>query len=199
MTRLLLWRHGQTRWNAEGRVQGQTDVELSEIGRAQAVAAAPRLAALHPDLIVSSDLRRAADTAAALAAVTGIKVEYDTRLRERHHGVWEGLTGDEIAAGWPAERERWKAGLPVGGGLDVEELDELGKRTVDALQEIADRAPGATVVVASHGASIRRGTAVILGWPESAARTLLPIGNCHWVDLRLDPVRGWQLRAYNTS
>jgi probable phosphoglycerate mutase len=199
VTRLVLWRHGQTAWNAEGRVQGQTDVELSEIGRAQAAAAAPRLAALHPDLIVSSDLRRAADTSAALAAVTGIKVEYDARLRERHHGVWEGLTGAEIAARWPVEKERWRSGLTVGGGLGVEEFDELGKRVVDAMQDVAGRAAGATIVVTSHGAAIRRGTVAILGWPESAARTLAPIGNCHWVDLRLDPERGWQLRAYNAS
>lgn len=197
MTRLLLWRHGQTAWNAEGRVQGQTDIEL-DVGRGQAEAAAPRLAAQHPDLIVSSDLRRAADTAGALAAVTGLPVEYDARLRERHHGLWEGLTGDEIASRWPEQADRWRSGQAV-RGLDVEELDGLSKRVVGALQDIAGRAPGATIVVASHGASIRRATATILGWPESAARTLMAIGNCHWVDLRLDPKRGWQLRAYNAG
>jgi probable phosphoglycerate mutase len=198
VTRLLLWRHGQTAWNAEGRVQGQTDIELSDVGRSQAEAAAPRLAALHPDLIVSSDLRRASDTAGALAAITGLPVEYDARLRERHHGLWEGLTGEEIARHWPEQAERWRGGLAV-QGLDVEELDELGKRVVGALQDVAGRAPGATIVVASHGASIRRATAAILGWPDSAARTLAAIANCHWVDLRLDPKRGWQLRAYNAG
>jgi broad specificity phosphatase PhoE len=197
VTRLLLWRHGQTEWNAEGRVQGQSDIDLSDVGRAQAEAAAPRLAAQHPDLIVSSDLRRAANTAGALAAVTGLSVAYDARLRERRHGVWEGLTRADIVERWPAEAERWAAGLSV--GLDVEELDELGKRVVTALQDIAGRAPGATIVVASHGAALRRATGVLLGWPDQATRTLGVLSNCHWVDLRLDAKRGWQLRAYNTG
>jgi len=87
--------------------------------------------------------------------------------------------------------------LPV--GLDIEEPDELGKRVVTALQDVAGRAPGATIVVASHGAAIRRATGVLLGWPDAATRTLGAISNCHWVDLRLDTRRGWQLRAYNTS
>src|SRR5690606_19337304 len=81
--RLILWRHGQTAWNVTGRVQGQTDVDLDETGVAQAAATAPRVAQYRPDLIVSSDLRRAARTAAALADVTGLPVEYDARLRER--------------------------------------------------------------------------------------------------------------------
>jgi len=197
MTRLLLWRHGQTAWNAAGRVQGQTDIDLTDLGRAQAEAAAPKLAEQHPDLIVSSDLRRAADTAAALAAITGLPVALDARLRERHHGIWEGLTNTEITSRWPAEAERWRAGLPV--GLNIEEPDELGKRVVTALQDIAGRAPGATIVVTSHGAAIRRATGVLLGWPDPATRTLGAIANCHWVDLRLDPRRGWQLRAYNAG
>jgi glucosyl-3-phosphoglycerate phosphatase len=198
VTRLLLWRHGQTAWNAGRRVQGQTDTELSDVGRGQAEAAARRLAELHPDLIVSSDLRRAADTAAALAAITGLDVEYDSRLRERHHGIWEGLTDVEIAERWPEENECWRSGLPV-RGLGVEDLDEVGKRVVSALQDVVSRAPGSTIVVASHGAAIRRSAPALLGWPEPVIRTLGAISNCHWADLRLDPERGWQLRAYNAG
>jgi glucosyl-3-phosphoglycerate phosphatase len=198
VTRLLLWRHGQTDWNATGRVQGQLNSDLSDVGRGQAEAAAGRLAAYHPDLLISSDLRRAADTAAALSAVTGLDVEYDGRLRERHHGVWQGLTGTEIAARWPEQYERWRAGLPV-RGLGVEDLDEVGKRMVDGLQDAAARAPGGTVVLASHGAAIRRSVGAMLGWPEPVVRTLGAIANCHWVELRLDAKRGWQLRAYNAG
>ena len=73
MTRLIVWRHGNTDWNAANRVQGQTDVPLNELGRDQARAAAPLLAALRPDAIVASDLSRAAETAAALAALTGLR------------------------------------------------------------------------------------------------------------------------------
>ena len=198
MTRLLLWRHGLTDWNATGRVQGQLNSDLSDVGRGQAEVAAGRLAAYHPDLLISSDLRRAADTAAALSAITGLDVEYDVRLRERHHGVWQGLTGVEISARWPEEYERWRAGLPV-RGLGVEDLDEVGKRMVDAMQDAAARAPGGTVVLASHGAAIRRSAGAMLGWPEPVVRTLGAIGNCHWVELRLDAKRGWQLRAYNAG
>jgi len=63
MTRLIVWRHGRTEWNLAGRVQGQTDIPLDDVGVAQAVQVAPRLAALHPDVLVASDLRRASDTA----------------------------------------------------------------------------------------------------------------------------------------
>ena len=90
VTRLLPWRHGETEWNAAGRVQGQLDPELSDVGRAQAAVAAPRLAEQRPDAIVASDLRRAADTAAVLAALTGLEVTLDARLRERFHGEWQG-------------------------------------------------------------------------------------------------------------
>jgi broad specificity phosphatase PhoE len=198
VTRLLLWRHGQTDWNAAGRVQGQLDSNLTDLGRRQAETAAARLAAYHPDLLISSDLRRAADTAAALAGLTGLGVEYDPRLRERHYGRWQGLSGPEIGAGWPAEYERWRAGQQV-RGVGVEDLDEVGKRVVDGLQDAAGRAPGGTVVLASHGAAIRRGVIAMLGWPEPVVRTIGTISNCHWVELRLDPARGWQLRAYNAS
>ncbi|NJC71678.1 histidine phosphatase family protein [Planosporangium thailandense] len=198
MTRLLLWRHGQTAWNAANRVQGQLDVDLSAAGRAQAQAAAARLAELHPDLIVASDLRRAADTAAALAAVTGLDVTYDARLRERHYGEWQGLTNPEITARWPEESERWRAGLPV-PEFGIEDLDEVGKRVTAALQDVCAANAGATIVVASHGSAIRRGVVTLLGWPDSVLRTLGIMDNCHWVELRLDTRRGWQLRAYNAG
>jgi glucosyl-3-phosphoglycerate phosphatase len=198
VTRLVLWRHGQTDWNAAGRVQGQLDSDLSDVGRGQAEQAARRLAAYHPDLLISSDLRRAADTAGALSAVTGLDVEYDARLRERHHGLWQGLVGTEIAARWPAEYALWRAGRPV-PGLGIEDLDDVGKRMVDAMQDAAARAPGGTVVLVSHGAAVRRSVGALLGWPELVVRTLGAISNCHWVELRLAAERGWQLRAYNAG
>ena len=97
MTRLIVWRHGNTDWNAGNRVQGQTDIPLNELGREQAAAAAAMLAALKPDAIVASDLQRAARTAAALAALTGLPVRTDARLRERYFGQWQGLTMTEVA------------------------------------------------------------------------------------------------------
>jgi glucosyl-3-phosphoglycerate phosphatase len=195
---LIVWRHGQTVWNAEGRIQGQLDTELSETGVGQAAAAARRLALLRPDAIVSSDLRRAADTAAALAAVTGLTVRYDPRLRERHFGAWQGLTGAEAAARHPEEYARWQAGQPV-DGCGVESRDELAKRAAVALQEAADLAPGGTVVAVMHGGSAKHGVAALLGWPEEVLSGFAALGNCRWMELRHDAVRGWQLRGHNLS
>ena len=89
MRRLVIWRHGRTTWNAEHRFQGQSDVPLDAVGVEQARRAAVELAALKPSVIVSSDLQRARDTAAALAAVTGLEVNLDRRLRETYEKcIW---------------------------------------------------------------------------------------------------------------
>jgi broad specificity phosphatase PhoE len=197
-TRLIVWRHGNTDWNAGGRVQGQTDVPLNDLGRAQAAEAATLLAAKRPDAIVASDLCRAADTAAALAAVTGQTVRHDERLRERFFGAWQGLTTAEVAVQRPDEFARWKAGENVVGG-DVETLDDLGKRVADGLQDAARLAPGGVVVAATHGAAARQGIGQLLGWPVAQVRTLRPLQNCHWVELTLSDGGDWQLAAYNVG
>ena len=197
MTRLILWRHGQSAWNVNDRVQGQTDVELSDLGREQAAAAATRLAALKPDVLVSSDLKRAADTAAALAKVTGLPVQYDERLRERFFGDWQGMTLTEVAERWPDQYTRWRKGEGL-AEANIEDLDMLAKRVAAALQEaVADAGPGSTIVAATHGGAARHGVAALLGWPGRVARTLGGLDNCHWSELRFDQVRGWQLRAHN--
>ena len=198
MTRLIVWRHGNTDWNAADRVQGQSDVELNDLGRDQAVEAAPLLAALRPDAIVSSDLRRARDTAQALAALTGLPVKTDHRLRERHYGRWQGLLISEILERFPEEFARWRAGEPDPGG-EVESLEALGKRMGEALQEAADTHRGGTVVVATHGGGARQGCGHLLGWPPEILRAIGPLQNCHWTELRHDDVRGWQLRAHNVG
>jgi glucosyl-3-phosphoglycerate phosphatase len=198
VTRLVLWRHGLTRWNSEERMQGHEDVELSATGRAQARAAAPALAEPRPDLIVSSDLHRAADTAAELAALTGRPVEYDERLRERCYGDWQGLRLTEIERLWPEEYARWRAGAVV-GACGVEDLAEVGARVRASLLDAAERAAGGTVVLVGHGGAMRYGLVAVLGWPQTSVRTLAVIGNCHWVELRHDAARGWQLRAYNVA
>ena len=199
MTRLIIWRHGNTDWNAGNRVQGQTDVPLNDLGRQQAVDAAELLLRLRPAMIVASDLRRAADTAAALAALAGLPVRYDERLRERYFGPWQGLTMAEVKRTRPEEHARWQAGADVVGGA-VETLDDLGKRVAEALQTAADLAPpGGTVVVATHGAAARQGIGHLLGWPQEQLRTLRALQNCHWVELTHDSERGWQVAAYNVG
>jgi broad specificity phosphatase PhoE len=196
MTRLIVWRHGNTDWNGDNRVQGQIDTPLNDLGREQAAAAAPLLAALRPDAIVGSDLSRAADTAAALSALTGLPVRTDPRLRERHYGLWQGLTMTEVAERFPVEYTPWRAGAQD-PGCEIETLDDLGKRVGDALQEAADAVPGGTIVVATHGGAARQGCGHLLGWSPEVVRTIGGLQNCHWTELRHDDIRGWQLRAYN--
>ena len=108
--RIIIWRHGRTAWNLAGRVQGQTDVPLDDIGREQAREAAARLASLQPTRIVTSDLSRARETADELGQLTGLTVETDVRLRERSFGVREGLTMTEAWEQFPEHMARWAAG-----------------------------------------------------------------------------------------
>ena len=198
MTRLVVWRHGNTDWNASGRVQGQTDISLNDLGQEQAHVAARLLAGLRPDAIVASDLRRAADTAAALAALTSLPVRTDVRLRERYFGRWQGLQLTEAAERYPDEYARWRAGDPD-PGAGIETLDDLGKRLGSALQEAADTVPGGTVVVATPGGAARQGIGQLLGWEPAVLRTVDSLRNCHWTELWHDDVRGWHLRAHNVG
>jgi glucosyl-3-phosphoglycerate phosphatase len=198
VTRLFLWRHGQTEWNAINRVQGHADVALDDIGRAQAVAAAIVLAQEHPDAIVSSDLRRAADTAQALAAQTGLPVHFDARLREQYFGDWQGMTSAELSAAYPADHDRWRHGQAV-HGYGIEDREDLVKRVAAGARDAVARADGGTVVIVTHGGSAKYVLADMLGWPPEILAKVVGLANCHWTELRHDPVRGWVLRAHNVG
>lgn len=197
MTRLLLWRHGRTGWNQSRRIQGQTDTELDEAGIRQAELAAPRLAACRPDLIVSSDLRRASATADVLAALTGLPVELDARLRERHFGSWQGKLAAEVPAKQPIDYLRLGT-TTDGANSGIETLADLAERVGPAVRDATKRAAGGTVVLVTHGISARVGTGILLGWPPELWHTLSALGNCRVTDLRLSPERGWQLHGHNT-
>ena len=122
--RLVMLRHGQTAFNFGSRMQGQLDTELTELGRAQAVAAAEALAKHQPLLIVSSDLRRAYETAVALQERTGLRVRADDRLRETHLGDWQGMTHTEI----DADSARCPAGVARRRQLGAARRGEPGRR-----------------------------------------------------------------------
>jgi glucosyl-3-phosphoglycerate phosphatase len=190
--RLVLWRHGQTQWNADGRFQGQSDIPLDAVGEHQAERAARLLAALRPDAIVSSDLGRAMATAAPLARLTGLSVTTDKDLRERYGGLWEGLSDTEIRTRWPAEHAAW---TPPGGETSAVVADRAGA----ALARIADGlAPGTLVVVVSHGAAIRLGAARLLGFPEDLWGAVGPLANCAWSVLGRRRTR-WRLLEHNAG
>jgi probable phosphoglycerate mutase len=199
VTRLILWRHGRTAWNHEGRTQGQADPDLDDVGLAQAAATAPALKSMDPDLIVSSDLLRATRTAGFLVELTGLPLALDKRLRERHFGRWQGLTGDEIAQRHPQEWAAVQSGEPDPDPT-IEPLAELGRRAGAALTEIADRVGAAgTAVVVTHGGVVRAGAATLLGLPQPRWRVLGVLANCAVTDLRLSPTRGWTLQAHNLT
>jgi glucosyl-3-phosphoglycerate phosphatase len=188
--RLVLWRHGQTAWNAERRFQGHSDISLDETGHEQARDAARYLAAMHPDAIFSSDLGRAAETAAYLGELTGLPVQLDKDLRERGGGVWEGLTDREIREGYPQAYAEW---MPPDG----EPVSAVADRVTAALQRIADNLNGSLAVVVSHGAAINLGISRLLGLPERT-RVLGPLGNCSWSVL--GQRRGnWRLLEHNVG
>ena len=190
--RLVLWRHGQTQWNAEGRFQGQSDIPLDAVGEQQADRAARLLAGLRPTAIVSSDLGRAMATAAPLARLTGLTVTTDKDLRERYGGLWEGLTDSEIRARYPADHAVW---LPPEGESSAAVADRAGA----ALERIAaGMAPGTLVVVVSHGAAIRLGAARLLGFPEDLWGAVGPLANCAWSILGRRRSR-WRLLEHNAG
>ena len=188
----MLWRHGQTIWNAESRFQGQTDIPLDETGEAQAEHAARRLATLRPAAIISSDLIRASNTAAPLARLTGLTVRLDKELRERSGGSWEGLTDKEIAERYPAERATWN---PPDGESTTAVADRVGA----TLRRIADSlADDSLAVVVSHGAALRLGMARMLGLGEEVFGVLGPLSNCSWSVLGLRYNR-WRLLEHNAG
>lgn len=173
IVRLVLWRHGQTTYNAERRFQGQSDVPLNAVGLAQAEEAAPYLAALKPDAIFASDLSRAATTASTLARLTGLQVQLDKDLRERGAGSWEGLTAVEIAERFPEEYAAW---APPDGETSAAVAD----RAEAAMHRIADSLTGGGLaVVVGHGGCLSFGAARLLGIGDEL-RALGPFGNCRW-------------------
>ena len=197
--RIVLWRHGRTEWNATGRFQGQTDIDLDEIGRAQAWQSARRLAALEPDLLISSDLRRTRDTMAALAEITGKPLQLDDRLRETFAGEWQGLTGAEIASRYPEEYKAWRAGDPllkVGGG---ETRQDVAERMAAAVRDIAARlADDGLAVLTTHGGAARLGIAALIGMPLERFTNIGGLSNGSWSMLR-DTDQGWVLVEHNAG
>jgi glucosyl-3-phosphoglycerate phosphatase len=195
---VLVWRHGQTAWNAQRRFQGQLDIALDDLGRAQAARAAALLAGFAPSAIVSSDLVRARETAQALADVTGLPIATDPRLREIDVGVWQGLTFDEVSERFPVEAAQWRDGGDGrrGGG---ESLVEVGARAVaavdDALLNLAD---GGTLVVVTHGAAGRAIVASMIGLPTPLWRSLGSLANCCW-SLMGEAASGWRLFDHNAG
>ena len=206
MSRLVLLRHGRTEWNDAGRAQGHADVPLDEVGHAQAKEVAPVLAALAPVALWSSDLLRASQTAAAVAAETGLEPVLDARLREFDIGPNRtGLTSEQYAAAFPDEHTALLAG-DIDAIPGRETHDDVLARFVPALRAYADTLrPGETGIVVSHGAALRVAVPEFLGWGADPAEGLGVLANCGWVELAhgagtwlgSGQLPRWRLTAWN--
>jgi broad specificity phosphatase PhoE len=193
--RLVLVRHGESVWNAERRVQGQSCAGLSDLGRQQAERVGAALAARWPDaVLVASDLPRCRDTAAPAAAGLGATVHHDPVLRERAFGRWEGWTREDLLARDGDRFRRWRAG-------DATVLTEVGAEPDQVLQARAGGAfagllgiggggpawpetvaTAGTIIAVTHGGTIFHGLVALLGLD---ARRLGPLDNASVTELVL--------------
>jgi glucosyl-3-phosphoglycerate phosphatase len=196
--RLILWRHGRTEWNASGRFQGQLDPPLDEQGRNEAALAAPYLVAsgLAPGetVVISSDLSRAAATAATLTALLGVPLHLDPRLREHGMGSWEGLTRAEVAQKFPDQYADWTSGRPVRGRRG-EEPDAVADRAMAALADLPE-APVAVIV--THGGTAGRLMERLLDLGADHRRMFGPLANCAWSELVAQSGR-WRIVRHNAT
>jgi glucosyl-3-phosphoglycerate phosphatase len=214
--RLVMLRHGQTEWNAGSRMQGQLDTDLTDLGRDQAVAAAEVLAKRQPLVIVSSDLRRALDTAVELGERAGLPVLVDTRLRETHLGDWQGLTHREVDDLAPGARLAWRDNArwaPHGGESRIDVAERSLPLVTELVAEQTDWGaddPDRPVVLVAHGGLIAALTAALLGLPVDNWPILGGMGNASWVqlsghstdpDARRPGPKGirWRLDVWNAS
>ncbi len=199
LKRIVLWRHGRTEWNAQNRWQGQSDIPLDIIGKAQAEAAAEKLARLQPSMIVSSDLMRAAKTAEYLSHVTGVEVVEDKRLRETNGGIWEGLTYAEIDDQHGDYLRKWQQDISVPAGVSGETRGDVAARVIEAISEYAKVATG-TLVVATHGGSARAATLELLGLPMKHHNSFKVLSNAGWLVLDRDETHQiWRISDYNVT
>jgi len=181
-------RHGQTAWNAEQRYQGHSDLDLDAVGRREAVALGERLAGERIDGALSSDLGRAWQTAEAILAHHACDLCAEPRLREISMGAWEGMTYDEIRAQDPERLGQWVEdpwGVAPSGG---ETLAEMAQRIEALLDELVLRSAEETLLLVSHGGTLRVLLCLALGMPPQN----------HW-RLRLDPASLSEVCLYSVG
>jgi probable phosphoglycerate mutase len=151
-TRVLAIRHGETAWNVDTRIQGQLDIPLNDTGHWQAERLAAALADEGIDVIYSSDLQRAHQTAQAIGRVTGLPVHTDAGLRERGFGSFQGHTYQEISERWPEASERWRRReTDFSPGENGESLRVFYDRCVSVATRLVAAHPGQSVALVAHG------------------------------------------------
>jgi len=199
--RVVLWRHGQTDWNVENRFQGHSDIPLNKVGQYQASEAAQVLAALRPDRIISSDLIRAQETAAALAALTDITVEINPNLRETDGGLWEGKLASENRATHGELFANWYEGGDEPAGVTGERRSDVAKRAVAVIEKETTNFSG-TIVFVTHGGTVRSVLGSILKLPIAQWGVIGGLSNACWSILELTKHHTgsrWYLAEHNAG
>ena len=166
--KLILVRHGETDWNKAQRFQGQANMALNKTGRRQAAALAAALRQAEVNAILASDLQRAQETAHPIAAVFGLPVQLEPRVREMAFGAWEGLSYSQIQQQFPDGLAAWQEDAlhvsPPGG----ETLMQVTERVQAALSDLADTYRDRTVVLVTHGGPLRLLLCLALGLAPQA-------------------------------
>ena len=201
--KIVFWRHGRTPWNAEQRFQGQTDIDLDEVGTGQALRAAGMLATLEPSMIIASDLLRARATAEPLARILGLDVTLDAGLRETFAGEWEGLTRPQLESGYGELLASWSSGADIRPGVTGETRREVAARMAEAVERALEGVgAGQVLVVVTHGGAARAGIGQMLELPAEHWAVLGVLTNCSWSVL-VENVSGqgtpWRLQEYNAG
>ncbi len=168
MTRIILVRHGQTEWNRVERVRGQVDIALDAHGLTQAAATASRIAEQWaPVAVYCSPLRRARQTAAAIAERLALPVTDAEGMNDMNFGEWQGLSPKEIAERWPDKAQAWQASPETVTFPGGESLDSLRDRAMPALRAIMAHHAGQEVVVVGHTVVNRVVLCAVLGLDNS--------------------------------
>lgn len=194
VTELVLVRHGETDWNAQGRIQGQLDIPLNATGLAQAAAVGARLREQHFDAVYASDLQRAMQTARPVVQGVEREIRREPRLRERHFGALQGLTGEEAqqqqSRVWQAYKSRGPQ-ADLGGG---ESLLVFSRRVVDFIDQVLQAHAGGRVLLISHGGVLDMAYRHATGMPLGIQRDF-PIYNAS-VNVLLRNGARWDIAAW---
>jgi probable phosphoglycerate mutase len=196
-THLIAIRHGETEWNCVGRFQGHLNSELNAEGRSQAQALGARLAAERFDLLLSSDLGRALQTASAIAMHTGHEILVDARLRERRMGIFQGLTPAEVQERYPQDYARFKSHDPDYVIPEGESARQLFQRCVACFTELAERHAGLTLATVTHGGVLAMLYRVIHGIPLGKPHPI-PIRNASYNALAWES-GAWRVEAWGDT
>ena len=187
MTKIILVRHGSTEWNRTKRAQGLADIDLDANGRDQALEISEKLRDTPLVGVYASALKRAIETAEAIAEPHGLQVQIDPAFNEIDQGDWTGMTTDEIGRRWPG---LWGAHRHYTARPGGEAPQDVRRRALAGLRRVVEVHPDGTVVVASHGGTIRWLSAEALGYDDRASATIRGVGNGEAVSITAEMVNG---------